>query len=219
MAQKSKEQSYSEADLVLLLGLERIVDTTTPVMSDWLNVTSNISDLDKTAAERLRIRAQKHISGWLEEDLKMKFLAPLLELAYLIDGNNYETYFEKTISASIDGHFLKTKTDFMISKGFLDKIQKPYFHFQEWKPQKKPTGDSMAQLLEALLIANEINGNKFPIYGCEVVGKQWSFVVLENKQYCISESFDCTKEYDLLKILNILRKFKEILETKLLKIQ
>jgi hypothetical protein len=52
-----------------------------------------------------------------------------------------------------------------------------------------------------------------------VVGKQWSFVILEGKQYCISESFDCTKEHDLLKILSVLRKFKEILETKLLKIQ
>jgi hypothetical protein len=219
MVQKNKEHNYSEADLVLLLGLERVVEIQTSLMSDWLNVASNISDFDKAAAQRLRIRAQKHISGWLEEDLKMKFLAPLLELAYLIDGNNYETYFEKTISASIDGHFLKTKTDFMISRGFLDKVQKPYFHFQEWKPQKKPTGDSMAQLLEALLIANEINGNKFPIYGCEVVGKQWSFVILEGKQYCISESFDCTKEQDIFKILSVLRKFKEILETKLLKIE
>ncbi len=219
MAQKNKEQNYSEADLVLLLGLERVKKPYTPLMLDWLNAKTNLSAEEEVALEKLLTRAFNHIDGWLEEDLKMKFLAPLLELAYLIDGNDYETYFEKTISASIDGHFLKTKTDFMISRGFLDKIQKPYFHFQEWKPQKKPTGDSMAQLLEALLIANQINGNKFPIYGCEVVGKQWSFVILEGKRYCISESFDCTKEQDLFKILSVLRKFKEILETKLLKIE
>jgi hypothetical protein len=39
---------------------------------------------------------------------------------------------------------------------------------------------------------------------------------MEAKEYCISETFDATKREDLLKIIAILRKFREILETKLL---
>lgn len=217
MAQRNKEQIYSEADLVLLLGLERIKRPYTDLMLEWTSAETILSNNETIILNKLFTRAFNNIDGWLEEDLKMKFLSPILELANLIDGDAFETYFEKTVSANIDGNFLKTKTDFMISKGFLDRAQKPYFHFQEWKPQKKNGGDSMAQLLEALLIAFEVNDKKFPIYGCEVVGKQWTFVILEGKRYCISETFDSTKERDLYKIVSILRKFKEILETRLLK--
>lgn len=74
----------------------------------------------------------------------------------------------------------------------------------------------MAQLLEALLIAQEINQHKFPLYGCEVMGKLWSFVILEDKSYCLSESYDCTKQEDLLKIIAMLREFKRLLITKFL---
>jgi hypothetical protein len=41
-------------------------------------------------------------------------------------------------------------------------------------------------------------------------------VVMEGKVYSVSPSYDCTDASDLLKIIAILRKFKEILETELL---
>ena len=74
----------------------------------------------------------------------------------------------------------------------------------------------MAQLLEAMLIAQHENGNEMPIYGCEIMGKNWNFVILEDKSYCISETYDCTKKEGLLQIIAILRKFRHILETELL---
>jgi hypothetical protein len=107
----------------------------------------------------------------------------------------------------------------VIAKGVLDYMQRPYFHFQEYKPKKNPTGDSMAQLLEAFLIAqtkNKKDGIEIPLYGCEIVGKLWTFVTMESKEYCVSKSYDCTEREELLQIIAILRKFKEILETTLL---
>jgi hypothetical protein len=103
-----------------------------------------------------------------------------------------------------------------LAKGILDKPQQPYFHFQEWKPHKRPTGDSMAQLLEALLIAQEVNQHKFPMYGCEVMGKQWGFVIFQDKAYYLSKSYHCTEQDDLLKIIAILRYFRHLLLTKFL---
>ncbi|MEY4768177.1 MAG: hypothetical protein RL637_816 [Pseudomonadota bacterium] len=147
----------------------------------------------------------------------MKFIAYVLELANLIENDSFQSYFEKIVSATIEGHFLKTKSDFMIAKGILDKPQQPYFHFQQYKPHKKPVVDSMAQLLEALLIAQEMNQHQFPMYGCEVMGKLWSFVILEENTYCLSKSYDCTEQEDLLSIIAILRKFKTILITQFLK--
>ena len=74
----------------------------------------------------------------------------------------------------------------------------------------------MAQLLEAFLIAQVTNKNSLPLYGVDIVGKQWQFVTMEAKSYCISKTFDAVDEEDLLKIIAILRKFRFILETRLL---
>ena len=216
MAKKNKEKSYSEAELVKLFGLTRINDSYTPLMAEWLDCTTELSSDEQALFNIIHQDVLKNIAGWQEEDFKMSFIAFVLHLSYLRNTNAYHTYFEKTISATVEGCFLKTKTDFMVAKGILDLPETPYFHFQEWKPLKNPTGDSMAQLLEAFLIAQEQNKNNNPLYGCEIVGKLWSFVVMEAKTYCISEAFDCTKKDDLWRIIAILRKFKEILETRLL---
>lgn len=218
MAIRIKEQNYSEADLILMFGLERIKTPYTPLMTEWMDAKTSLNDIEQAIFDKLWLRAVNNLEGWQEEDLKMKFLSPILELCNLMDDPDFQTYFEKTVSATVEGHFLKTKCDLMFAKGVLDKPQTPYFHFQEWKPHKKPTGDSMAQLLEALLIAQELNTSKFPMYGGEVAGKQWSFVILEGRRYCISKSYNATDKDDLLEIIAILRKFKELLKTRFLKV-
>jgi hypothetical protein len=216
METKNKIRNYSEADLILEFNLNRLITEYTPLMTEWMNAETTLTEFETITFQKICLRAKKEVLGWQEEDLKMKFIAPVLELANLVENDDFQSYFEKTVSATIDGHFLKTKTDFMVAKGILDKPQQPYFHFQEWKPHKRPTGDSMAQLLEALLIAQEINQHKFPMYGCEVMGKQWSFVILEGKSYCLSKSYDCTEQDDLLKIIAILRHFRHLLLTQFL---
>ncbi|TAE13466.1 MAG: hypothetical protein EAZ95_11175, partial [Bacteroidetes bacterium] len=217
MAKKqNKERNYSEAELVKMFGLTRINDSYTPLMVEWLDCETTLTTHEQVLFDEIYSNAHKNIAGWQEEDLKMQFIAFVLHLGYLRNTDEYHTYFEKTISATIEGTFLKTKTDFMVAKGILDLPETPYFHFQEWKPLKNPTGDSMAQLLEAFLIAQETNKNGKPLYGCEIIGKQWNFVTMEGKAYCISQSYNCTKRDELLQIIAILRKFKEILETRLL---
>ena len=213
---ENKIRNYSEADLILQFKLNRVVTEYTPLMVDWLNAETILTETEQAIFSRLCLRAKKEILGWQEEDLKMKFIAPILELAQLIENEHFQSYFEKTVSATIDGVFLKTKTDFMLAKGILDKPQQPYFHFQEYKPHKKPVGDSMAQLLEALLIAQEINQHKFAMYGCEVMGKQWSLVIYHDRTYCLSKSYDCTEPDDLLKIIAMLRYVKQLVITQFL---
>lgn len=214
---KKKEKSYSEAELIDLFQLNRLVDEPTAKMLNWLdapNMELNVGE--RFVFDTIYEGVKRDISGWSEEDLKMKFISPVLFLGNLRDNGRFRTFFEKTISGEVQGHFLKTKTDFMVASGILNLPKKPYFHFQEYKPELNPTGEPMAQLLEAMLIAENINQNEKPIYGCEIIGKNWRFVILEGKSYCISESFDCVKKADLLKIIAMLRKFRYILETELL---
>jgi hypothetical protein len=161
-------------------------------------------------------RGTRLITTWSEEDLKMKFISPILELGQVMEGKDFTSFFDKKLSGKVQGYPLVVKADFVIAKGALDYMEKPYFHFQEYKPEKNPTGDSMAQLLEAFLIAQSQNTNNHPLYGCEVNGAIWRFVTMEDKKYCVSNAYDSASKEDLLKIIAILRKFKMILETRLM---
>ena len=67
------------------------------------------------------------------------------------------------------------------------------------------------KVLEAMLIAQTLNANNQPIYGAYVIGKFWNFIVLENKTYSLSKTFDCTEHDDLVKIIAVLRKFNQLI--------
>lgn len=212
----NKTKNYSEAELIQLFSLIRLPYGETPLMKEWTDATTTLTVVEQVTFDRILQKARRSLEGWQEEELKMKFLAFVLELGGIDDHEEYFTYFERTISAKVEGHFLKTKTDLMLAKGILDMPQSPYFHFQEWKKQKDPTGDPVPQLIEAFLIAQEVNKNNKPLYGCTITGKFWDFFIMEHKTYCISASYDCTNPEDLLKIIAMLRKFVEILESRLL---
>jgi hypothetical protein len=217
MAKKTKKVIYSEADLIKLFALKRIATYQTPEMARWLTVQPPVLDVvEQGIFDRILPFAMDNIDGWNEEALKMHFISQILPIAHLLPNGRYGTFYEKTVAAVVEGVSLTTKTDFMVATGILNKPESPYFHFQEYKPQLNPSGEPMAQLLEAMLIAQESNKNGKPVYGAEIIGKHWSFVTLLNKTYCISTTYNSTNKDDLLAIIAILRHFIHILETELL---
>ena len=212
----AKKKEWQEGELVVTFNLTKIDNHYTPVMAEWLNVEDPDFDaIDEGIFKRL-INKVKKIGTWKEEDLKMKFISPVLELGQVMEGERFVSFFDKPLADDVEGHKLSIKADFVIAKGVLEYMQKPYFHFQEYKPYKNPSGDSMAQLLESFLIAQENNKNGKPMYGVDIIGKSWQFVIMEGREYCISETYDSVNKTDLLAIISILRKFKYILETRLM---
>jgi hypothetical protein len=215
----SKVKEWKEAELILHFQLNKIVSVQTDLMKEWFAIELPIFDeYEQRFFEETLSEVQENVVGWSEEDLKMYFISNVLRLSGLMSQKNkgFVGVFEKKITGIVNNTKLSVRSDFMVAKGFKNIIKDPYFHFQEYKPQLNPTGEPMAQLIEAFLIAQVKNANDKPLYGCEVIGKQWTFVIMEGKDYCISEAFDCTKRESLLKIIAMLRKFKYILETKLL---
>ena len=209
---------WREAELINTFNLKRIVaPPQTPLMDEWLAVqTPELNPHEQYFFDKILLNGQRNISGWSEEDLKIKFIGHILELGHITDEDGVIGYFDKTISATVDGIKLTVKSDFMFAKGLLDVFETPYFHFQEYKPYKNPTGDSMAQLLEAFLIAQENNKNGQPMYGVDIMGASWRFVTMQGREYCISESYDSVNKADLLAIIAILRNFRHILVTRLM---
>ena len=225
MAKRAKKQEdeslkkdWREGELIEAFNLNRITTPMqTPLMQEWLDVQPpQLNIHEQYNFNKDLARAQKQITGWNEEDLKMKFISPILELGDLMDGDGVIGYFDRIISATIDGIKLTVKSDFMLAKGILDVFKTPYFHFQKYKPYKHPSGDSMAQLLEAFLIAQEKNQNGKPMYGVDIMATNWQFVIMEGKDYCISPIYNSIDRNDLLTIIAILRNFKHILVTRLM---
>lgn len=210
----SKIKKYSEADLTTLYDLKCFVgNDKIPLLSEWLEQTNSVAlnSGEQYLFNLIFFDAKEKIKCWDREELKMKFIAFVLKLGHLVDSPPYHTYFEHTIEATVKTNFLKIKTDFMIAKGILNQPQNPYFHFQVWKKYRNPTGDPIAQLLTAFLISQEINQTKHPLYGCAVTGRFWEFIIMIDKNYYMSKSYDCTNEEDLMTIIAILRKCKYLL--------
>ncbi len=214
----AKKKEWKEGELILTFQLNKIDTTYTALMQEWMDAPEPVfSHIEQHNFEVTYLRGLKKIKTWSEEDLKMKFISHILELGLIMEDENFTTFFDKKLAAKVDTHELSIKADFVVAKGYLDYMERPFFHFQEYKPQKNPTGDPMAQLLEAFLIGQTLNQDKKPLYGCEVIGTIWTFCIMEERSYCLSKQFDATDKNDLLRIIAILRKFKEILELKLLK--
>jgi len=211
---KKKVKIYDEAQLIEMFGLTRLKKPHFfALMKEWLDANCELNEAEKYFYQLITHNLSTKIDGWNEEMLKMNFISPMLILGHIQETDNYKTYYENTIEATVEGYFLKTKADMMIAKGILERPKMPYFYFQEYKKVKEPKRDVTAQVLEAFLISQENNKNGKPLYGLTIVGRAWQFVVMEGKTYAISRTFDATQREDLLKIIAVLRKFKDILET------
>jgi len=198
-------------------GLKKLYSEQIPILIDWISANEDLTDVDIEHLEKLRKKAELRIEAWNEEELKMQYLSYIIGFAnYNDDEENYNIYFERPISAEVNGYKINVIVDLMIAQGVLEYIKRPYFCFHEYKRAKKYNDDPVAQVLLAMLAAQGKNKNNKPLYGAYIIGKYWSFMVLENKNFAISNSYNCTDKEDLYKIISILRKFKTIIKTKLI---
>jgi len=152
------------------------------------------------------------IDSYKEEDLKVKFLTPILnKIKFLNFDNNLRDFYNEKLIYKTDKFILNGETDFMVAKGLIEG-EKPYFFIQEFK-KGKTNSDPEPQLISAV----ELN-NWDTIKGAYIVGAIWNFVILERiekhkYQYYVSINFDSTKIDDLKDIYKNLMFIKnEIIE-------
>ena len=213
MAKSSSESvNWTEGLILKTFGLNRILEGY-PLLKEWLTVVNNLVAEDIQELEKRRFKLLKSINGWNEETLKMKFIAFILDMADY-DTDDFEGVFEAELKGLVQGHKLSVVADYALAKVTLDLIEQPYFYFHEYKPRKK-SKDPIAQVLVAMLIAQQKNEFKRPIYGCAIIGEYWYFMILNGKDYAISDGYIAAKSDDIKAILLILRKFKDILLSEL----
>lgn len=209
---KKKSIELLEPILIDTFGLERLRPPQ-PNLEDWLSATGELNEDDEKLLNRVLIKLIDNADSWNEEELKMHFISMIILLADIDPA--IRTYYDREISAEIEGHFVSSKVDMMLSKGIGELIKTPYFFLHEYKREKKYSGDPIGQMLGGMLIGQAKNNNDKFVYGCYVQGRNWYFCLLDGKKYVISKGFDSSEMEEVHQIIFILRKINTIIKERL----
>jgi len=193
--------------------LEQIVSIISKIddakFGEWFGFIYEIGDLDTEFLQNLITKHRRRLASYMEEDLKAKFLIPILNRVDFMT-NYFQDWYEPTFGGLVNGYELKGFVDYMIAKGETEP-KNPYFFIQEFKPST-PDRNPEYQLLAEMLVAIEKNERTI-FRGGYIIGQYWKFVILEKIgenqfEYFVSESFDALKINDLKQIYIILQAVK-----------
>ncbi|MBL7787294.1 MAG: hypothetical protein JNM36_15415 [Chitinophagales bacterium] len=202
-----KKSKYDLDQILTHFGLSRGVDC--PILDNLLNVTvSSGYQLPEILDER---RHKLRLEGdlWNEEELKMHFLSIVFLFSKMEVDKKMKLFYERPLTATIENTPLYVICDALLAAPLgINTPQKPYFFLQEFKKGKKSAIDAEGQMLTAMLIAQHLNADGFPIYGCYLLGKHWYFTTLHDKNYCFSKDYDATQANELAQIIHILQNLK-----------
>jgi len=173
------------------------------IFDEWFNNNIELKPDDIKFLSDLIESNEFLIDSYKEEDLKVKFITPILNRIKFLDFMiPFRDFYEEPLIYKTDHFILSGTTDFLIAKG-LEFAEEPYFFIQEFKKSIK-NDDPRPQLLAELISAVELN-NFISMKGAYIVGAIWHFVILEKMdtnqyQYFISKLFNATNIKDLKSI-------------------
>ncbi len=173
------------------------------LLETWLKAENSINEAEKKELAYLSKHLFRNVEGWNEDELKFFFLSPLIRLVDF-HSEHYKPFTQRKFSAIIGDWEVSGIADFFISTGVQNPKQ-PYFFIHEYKSEKRKDNDPLGQLLAEMIVVQQNNDIKFPIYGCYVIGRFHFFVVMNQKEYSVSDAFSATAEDDILQIFKMFR--------------
>jgi hypothetical protein len=198
-------KDWDSEEVELTFEVERVKNL--PLLLEWLEVKD--MPLPTPALEKLKEQLLDNAEGWNEDELKMFFIAPFLNMLDFYNPPHYKPFTQRTLYIKTDKVSCKGDVEYMLAQGRKNP-RVPFFFLQEYKQEEQRTNDALGQLLIAMLAAqiqNTENKIDMPVYGCYILGRFWFFVVLVGKTYSVSNAYNATDE-DLYKIVAILEKIR-----------
>jgi hypothetical protein len=182
-------------------------------LDEWLSVNPYELTASQTELlEDLYLEVEEDGNYWNEEELKVQFVGTIFRIAQITVPHKIKIFYERPLAAMVQNYDLSVITDCLIATPLpFNTPHKPYFFLQEFKKKRGEKRDPEAQMLTAMLIAQELNADSKPLYGGYLIGHNWHFATLLGNRYTASRQYDATDKSDLLQIVYILRKLKELL--------
>jgi hypothetical protein len=204
-------EKWEHEELEYRFGISR--NDSISALQNWIDSNVQPSDFERDTLESLRQELSLFVGSWNEDELKFFFISTLINLVRF-KGEGYSTFTQRTIEAEIDGEKMRGRVELVVARG-KQKPWQPFFFVHEYKPRSKDSRDPLGQLLAAMLVSQEINEVNIPILGCYVVGAEWTFVVLQEKEYGLSRDFLVSRSDDILQVFSILKQAKILIEENL----
>lgn len=200
-------------DLSLIAEAFDINRTThSDALAQWLAARFQLTPEEQHILDKIYEEIAEDGDYWNEEELKIKAVGLLFFLADISVKNKIKVFYERPLTAQINGYQLAVIVDCMVATSMVFNTPKlPYFFLQEFKKGKGEKKDPEAQMLSAMLIAQARNGDNLPVYGGFLIGANWRFATLTGRDYCLSRLFNASHKPDLLQIVFILRKLKDLI--------
>ncbi|MCI5142402.1 MAG: hypothetical protein D3909_11940 [Candidatus Electrothrix sp. ATG1] len=180
-------------------------------LRSWLQGAADKVHPDEIAQlQGLSKKLALRVRDWNEEELKISFIALLLDMIDFYD-TAYRPFMEREVSVEYaDNKKLWGIVDFLVAQG-RHAPKEQFFFLHEYKKQLDTSNDPLGQLLAEMVAAQTINQHSHPIYGAYVIGRHWYFVLLDGKIYSESLAYDATKD-EIIEIFGMLRHTKEIIQ-------
>lgn len=219
-------RDWKETDLLLFFGLRP--KSKCILLDEWMNSSKDILDYEAIVIELLRNKAAKYIHTWNEAELRDNFISPLVTLMDFNDSDlGMKAFSERDLATVINKVSLRGRVEWMVAFG-IDEPIIPFFFLHEYKSASPSSqiGTGIGQVLASMVVAQHLNQNplvtpipnilpkvdkNMPVYGCFVNGRNWTFLVLEERTYCLSQTFDATEKQDLNRIVQILKTQKAMI--------
>lgn len=181
-------------------------------LTEWLSATYTLTASEQEVFEDLYADVVEDANYWNEEELKIQFVGTCFRLAKIKVKDRIKVFFERPLSAKVGAFQLSVITDCLVATPLaFSTPTTPYFFLQEYKKGRGEAKDPEAQMLMAMLIAQEKNGDMKPLYGSFLFGSHVRFTTLVGTVYCVSKNLNADERDDLLQIIFVLRKLKELI--------
>jgi len=208
-----KQATFKDWDLDRLdetFGLKQVWES--DLLAQWENCEVEITEAEKNSLLYFQKALIRGGRAWNEVELENKFISPLI-LTARIDDEQIGYFLERRLSGLVGDYELSGIVDGVIATGIRNP-HIPYFCLHEYKRSVENQGTPDAQVLAAMLVAQELNNRDKPIYGLYVVGLIWNFIVLKDNEYCISNDYTSDNENVFL-IFKMIKALKQIIQAQL----
>lgn len=216
-------EKWKYQELYKEFGLERVYEQ--DLLAKWLDCSHIIlSEKETERSAELHQELVYEIDAWQEDELKSFFIIPIIEIVQFRRRKSYKSFTQRNIEAEVknlknEEMLINGRVEFLVARGEQDP-ETPFFFVHEYpstwlragKPEIGAKSDPIGQLLAAMYVAQVKNEGEDPIYGLYIVGRNWFFVILIGKEYCISDAYDAVKYKELLEIVKILKQVKHYID-------
>ncbi len=215
-----KKLSFRKATLkklMAIVNIEQIIDKNK--FREWFSYDYKFEKDDELFLENLIKVNQLSLKLYNEQTLTVKFIGSILNrVNFSHKKKGIKDWYGYSVNCRLNGHVLNGRPDFIVATG-IDSPEIPYFFFQEYKPSVEPYGDPEHQVLAAMIAALVLNKTS-TIKGCYIVGRTWTFVILDkldngDYEYFVSTDFNCLDIDNLKSIYVNLQSVKDEIINKL----